>query len=229
VEFYPFELIDGHIIAQIDGQHVLIDTGSLYSFGDSPLHINGAFHQLPTSMLGLSAGTISRFIRHPIDVLLGGDHLADMVLTVNWDTAQVILGETSEGAPATRLPLAMVMGIPAVEVLAQGNAHCAFFDTGAKISYLPGEVLDAGIPFGEVEDFYPGIGTFTTRTATVDIVFANHPLHITAGELPPLLAMMLMMTGVRAIVGTDIMQQWNVTVNYANQYISCHSRISTVR
>jgi hypothetical protein len=106
----------------------------------------------------------------------------------------------------TSNPLEDFMGIPIIEVNLRDHPKALrmFLDTGAKISYLPETVLEAFPQIGEVEDFYPGYGQFKSVTHRIALSISTLDYVMTAGSLPTLLNMSLMIAGVDGILGNEI-------------------------
>lgn len=122
------------------------------------------------------------------------------------------------------LPTDSFMGIPVVSISVNGRDVKAFVDTGAKISYLNPDLL-AGLPVEEtVHDFYPGVGEFDVDVSSASCVLNGLPLKARFGRLPVLLQMTLMMGGVDGILGHDLLDAYDVSIDHGRT-VAIRSRL----
>ena len=86
-----------------------------------------------------------------------------------------------------------------------GLVRCVF-DTGAPLSYVPGTVATRHEVIGEREDFFPGLGDFSTSVYRIPMQIGTSPLLLECGVLPPLLQMALsLLCPSGYIVGSQIL------------------------
>ena len=65
-------------------------------------------------------------------------------------------------------------------------------------------------PSGDVTDFYPGFGEFTTATSYVDVALDSIGLSERVGTLPELIEMTLQMAGVDGILSGEMLSRGTV-------------------
>lgn len=192
-----------HWFATIDGRKMLLDTGSPVSVGSGVITFAGTRTALKPNFAGVTLDELIRLVGVPFDGLLGMDVLAPH--RVSFDGKRGILQLVTRlrhGLP--EVPIASVMGVPTVPITVDGVARRAFIDLGAKVSYVTGGVAAAG---EEIEDFYPGIGRFSTKAGRAATELAGVPMELRFGSLPKLLQMNLMVAGCDAILGAEVLQK----------------------
>ncbi|HPF69197.1 MAG TPA: hypothetical protein PLQ13_00885 [Candidatus Krumholzibacteria bacterium] len=209
---YPYDLVNGHVVAVVGDRRCLIDTGAPASFGrPASLEIAGRCHDLAESYLGATAEGLSAGVGGPIDTLVGTDILNRHDLGIDPATGTVAFSELPLPLPASTLPLRTVLGIPAVTAHVGGEPTGLIFDTGAKLSYLDPE-LTRDLPVtGTAQDFYPWFGAFTTPVFDADIHLAGEPITLRVGNLPLMLAMSLLLAGTAGILGSALLATHRVT------------------
>ncbi len=201
----PLQFRDGHLFVELGGELWLLDTGAPTSFGTSSrLAIADERFNVGPSYLGLTAETLSQFVRVPCAGLLGADVLGrfDHILDSRGGTLTLSTAELSHAGAI--VPLDDFMGIPIVTARIDGHDYRMFFDTGAQISYFQGDSLTQFPSAGSVTDFYPGFGQFQTDTHDVPVSLAGVPFILRCGTLPGLLGMTLMMANTAGIIGSQI-------------------------
>src|SRR5262245_17553435 len=81
---FPLTLISGHLILDIDGQKVLVDTGAPRSVGQpSRWTLLGREHPLLPDYLGATPAVLSELVGTHIDLLLGADILGQFAFVVD--------------------------------------------------------------------------------------------------------------------------------------------------
>ena len=209
---FPIEIVHGHIIAITSTGRWVIDTGSPASFGDRLPGFRPNESALNTSLMGLTAKSLSESIGDDLAGLIGGDLLGPDDLLIDIPKLSIAIGESFDFVPSSTLPVTWVMGVPMVDIEVDGEPAAVFFDTGAPISYLQG-LSDADYPGDEpLDDCYPGVGAFTTWH--VPLRFAGREQTVRCGELPGLLGMTLLMAGSHGIIGPQLISDRRVVLSY---------------
>jgi hypothetical protein len=166
-----FEAIDGHIVVNRDGSLSIIDTGA------------------PLSTTAPSM--VSDHLGRPIAELLGCDALDGWVLEIEWNALRLSWAPSREPL-GDSIPLVMSpLGVPLIDVLGPDGLVRCVFDTGAPLSYVPGAVAKRHDVVGEREDFFPGLGEFSTSVYRVPMMIGKSALPLECGVLTPLLQMAL--------------------------------------
>jgi len=202
---YPYTLKDGHIIFDVNGKTTLLDTGAPASVGQGPFEFNGSTFDLQDNYLGLTTASLSELAGIQIDILLGADIISNFDLYINSSNSTVEFGDNIQ-KKGEILPIEVFSGVPILEVEVNGEKITAFFDTGAKLSYVNKNITSDLAAVDQQEDFYPGIGSFITDIYNLNTVLGeNISLDLEYGILPSLLEMTLMVAGVSGIIGTEIL------------------------
>lgn len=207
----PLTLQHGHLFVELGDARWLLDTGAPRGFGDTPaLTILGERFRLDTDCAGLTASALARFVGVPCAGLLGVDVLGRFDHLFDVPGGSLTLSTTELSVDGQDVPLEEWMGIPIVPVRVRGTVHRMFFDTGAQVSYLPGDAL-AGFPATDsMTDFYPGIGRFRTETRTVPMVLGEVVFPLGCGTLPPQLLPVLLGASVQGIIGNAVLHHRRV-------------------
>lgn len=206
-ESLPLSREDGHLFVTMSGGSYLLDTGAPTSFADGgTVSVLGEPVEVATEVMGLSPESLSEMVGRPTIGLLGMDILSRYDMLIDMPARELVLSTDPLELQGEALSLDEVLGVPIIELQVNNSPARVFFDTGAQVSYLQEAEALGGRPAGEVSDFYPGFGPFTTDTWHVD--FALGPVLHTArcGQLPGLLALTLQMAGVDGILGNGILK-----------------------
>jgi hypothetical protein len=219
----PFDLVAGHIVAELDGRRVLIDTGSPVSFGRGDhLRLGDGIHPIPTGVLGFTVDTAAEHIRRlpgvapdfAVDVLLGTDLLWGRQLLLDFPSrtlsiAPATLQEGADGRSGRTRFLIEDLGVG-------GGPLAALVDTGAPVSYLSTQHSD-GVPVsGWARDFFHGGGDFQVPLRVVPALFRGRRVEVGFADPPVSVWMAMRLLGVQAIVGTDLLEQvGSVTLDLA--------------
>ncbi|HSV92395.1 MAG TPA: VWA domain-containing protein, partial [Desulfobacterales bacterium] len=129
--------VNGHLLAEIGQDRVLIDTGSPISVGNrSSLELLGHEHPLKPTYEGATVDSIGSLVGTLITVLLGSDIMARYDVRIDLDAAEIEFSEVELQVGPDALQLEYFQGVPIVAATVGGTAQRFFFDTGAKLSYL---------------------------------------------------------------------------------------------
>jgi hypothetical protein len=203
----PLILENGHPFITLSEGTFLLDTGAPTSFGRaSPIRLDGQSFSLPPSYMGLTAQVLSTYVGHETDGILGADILNQFDVLIDLPKSRVCLSSVPLECDGEILPLDFCLGVPILEASVSGNSVRMFFDTGAQISYLQDDSLSSFPAEGSLTDFYPGIGQFSTDTFRTPIRLGRAEHQLRCGQLPPLLAMSLMLAGTVGIIGNEILR-----------------------
>jgi hypothetical protein len=203
---YPLNLVDGHLFVEAGDKLWLLDTGAPTSFGvTSEIGFAGEQFALKAAYMGLTAERLSEYVRVPCAGLLGTDVLGqfDLIIDGLGNTVRVSRDTlTHAGSP---VELDSFMGIPIVEVRIDDSKYRMFFDTGAQVSYLQDDVLEAFPHSGAMQDSYPGFGEFRTEIYDLAVRLGARAARLRCGRLPALLGASLMLADVQGILGNEIL------------------------
>jgi len=184
------------------------DTGADSSFGNRASGLLGPNEDIAELYAGqFSAADISGFLGETVAGIIGADIINryDHIIDLKANRLTVSDGDlTSEGFVQ---PLEFFMGVPMLKTTIGGASHSLFFDTGAQISYFQGTPPPEAADAGELEDFFPMVGTFTTPTKNIPVRLNGLTHTLRCGKLPGMMGMALSMAGVSGILGNEVMRQ----------------------
>lgn len=201
----PLVHLKGHLFLKVDDALFLIDTGAPSSFGnDRIFNLGDSQFILDDSYLGLDTDVLSQNVGTDCAGLIGVNILNCFDTLFDHPNGQILFSEPKMRDSTEGIPLSFCMGIPKLEVTVNDTVLPMFLDTGAQVSYLKKEFLNSSPSLGQVEDFYPGLGTFQTSLHKVDIELNNRSISVRTGSLPTLLHSLLAMGGASGILGNEV-------------------------
>jgi|GEM_PF-290134 len=218
---YRCFLVDGHILAEIGQERVLIDTGALMSFGEAGrCRIGNAEFQIPGTFMGTTVEEISRLIGTRISVLVGADILNRFDFRIDLDEGELAVTEETMNFRGPTIPTESFQGVPVIPVrFDQRNTRC-FFDTGAKLSYIHSSLAGLYPEVGRDTDFFPGFGEFQTDVRDAQVRIGDREYTIRFGTLPSALEAALPLAGVKGIIGSVLCEGNVVGVSGRRNIIS---------
>ena len=207
---FLYKLISGHILFQVNGSKVLLDSGAPTSIGTGQFSFLDKNYNMQSSYMGLTTDKLSEYIGTHVDILMGCDIISKYDICIDPKEEKLTFGEhlINEEYNVV-LPLTDFMGIPIVQVNIQENTINAFFDTGAQLSYIDPELTNNYNSTGEKDDFYPGVGRFKTNTFDIPTTIGGEIISIEYGVLPELLQMTLMMADTQGILGSELLNHFS--------------------
>lgn len=217
---YELEIFEGHPIIR-DGENViLIDTGSPVTIHkERQLHFRHGTFDCETNYMGLTVASLSEMLGTQVTTLLGTNILSLSKVYFNYKEKQ--FGYTGGVVGSFKgKDISSIMGIPVIEIEINGQRHRVFLDTGARLSYLLNEYTGDFESCGMEQDFYPGIGPFSTPRYTINTVFEGHVFPANYGNLPSMLANTLKYAGVTGILGYDFFSRFKVVLDLSSGHMS---------
>ncbi|MFL5301311.1 MAG: hypothetical protein ACJ79R_13295 [Anaeromyxobacteraceae bacterium] len=210
-----FQLVAGHIVFELAGDRVLLDTGSPLSFARSgQLSFLEEDFAVPTSCAGRTIDDVARDIRSMpgappsfhLDALLGMDLLLGHSIELAWKGRFITILTPAPIPEGYRPPPDATCGVPVEEVGIAGTSVPVVVDTGARVSYLEPSLLAGMAPAGVADDFYLGrrYATFLRRGR---LEMWGREVEVAFGALPPELSGLAAL-GARGILGTDALEAW---------------------
>ncbi len=148
-----------HLMLLIGEKRAIIDTGSPASMSPEPFEFLGLRHSSPSNIMGVTSRKMSELSGFQIDILIGCDILSSHTLRFRWGDSVMDVGDDIQHSPILS-EMDTLMGIPVFPLTIQGQRTKAIFDTGAHLSYIAPELVEAIAPSGERNDFYPLVGQF---------------------------------------------------------------------
>ena len=205
---------NNHIILNVNGMRVLVDTGSPTSIASAPFSFMGKEYELPKSIMGIDTSKISSMSGFKIDVLLGNDILSKYEIRIRLAESAFDIGdEVPLGSVSS--DMSTELGIPIIPIVINNNPVNAILDTGAHLSYIDPSFVTGRESFESKNDFYPTVGRFSVPIYKMPTRIGNYSREIEFGTLPESLqstfGIIARMSNVKAIIGTQLFSYINCT------------------
>jgi len=218
---YPLQVFDGHGLLQIDGQVLLLDSGSPCSFGNvCSLDIAGKSFNLFRRADVMAQ--VSTLVGTTVDVLVGNDILNRFCIEYDYAAARVSFHDHSVEFGDQYRQLALLNSseallvyhqIPQFELLVDQKLYLCLFDSGAKISYVRRDCIDNEANYEEIlPDFHLSCGAFTTKCRNFSASVAGAEFALKLGNLPEHIEQMLEPQH-HCILGYDLLRQFCVVID----------------
>ena len=211
---FPTQFLDGHIVASINGLDYLVDTGSPISFGQGKtIRIGSEQFPIPASMCGVSPEVINSLSGLHVHGLIGMDILRHFHIQFTLTETSFSDTPLSYSSAAIHLPIiGNMMTVPMVHLKIAGEQHRCYFDTGAQLSYLSEDLLQAYPSIGQKDDFHPSVGKFTTDIHQVEVHLQQNAETLTFGCLPAALRGLLLVGQAKGVLGTELLLKYTIAL-----------------
>jgi hypothetical protein len=186
-----------HIIADIDGKLMLVDTGAANTFYD--------VYQ------GVRIDDLSLMLGLPLDGVLGMDSIRGKVLSITRDSINF-----SADAPADQkgAPLKYICGIPCVDIKINEVPCRAVISTGVARSYISEALIAKDKYTRSVNDMHPFYGSSSVKMFVNYFSISNKSYFAAAGELPAEFASPYP-GGIDAIIGADVLDRFDLIMDFS--------------
>ena len=213
---YPVRLVNGVLIAKIDGLHVVVDTGSPISAGQpTEWFFLDQVHQLSQDAMGVTPDYLGQNIGTHVDILLGMDIMKKFYVTVDLNANRISFSKVSPIGGMSdrhfnyeRVPLTELMGTPICHCNIAGQEVEVFVDTGARLTYVDRKLAQNTTPIGREKDFFYSVGEFETLIYKLPVKIGGIDLVLRCGEMPRAMEKTVLVTGKRGILGTEIFDRY---------------------
>lgn len=215
----PVQIVNKHLITELEGMRYLIDTGSPVSFGKGVINWDGETVDLDAMPEYADIEGINRHTQLAIAGLIGCDLLFKRDLTIDLPRNQLVL-HSIEAVETPAMLLGNVMGVPVIsefELASTRQNMCV--DTGAMQTFVSKETAQGLERIGTVEDFMPTGEPFVADLVAFEVVVCEDRHKITAAVAPDCLTM-LQMLQIDGILGLDVLQHTACTFSFANNSMS---------
>ena len=204
---FNFEPFNGHIVANIDGNDCLVDTGSPVTFGTGRSLPSFGKPLIGEGIRGLDAADVGRSLGRPLDILLGVDVLGHHTFLVDWEASTITFDPDTRPA-GIEIPLDNIMGCPLVSARIGGRDVKLALDTGARVTFLDPALVADETPVGHYDDFYITCGPFTCDSFEKTVCVGDVSLDLIVGGLPSDMDSGLGFMGLDGILGNDIFNHY---------------------
>ena len=218
-----FEIIalDHHVVIKDNNRTLLIDTGSPSTLFDGE-EFEFLGKRISKGLLNFTPDIVNELLDTHIDALVGCDILQHFAVLIDCSHASITFSDEDLSLPdGESFPLSSKIGLPCVSLNLNGLDGVFFLDTGAKISYVKGKVLQGLTPEGQESDFYPGFGRFETPVYRIPTSIGIHEFPVNYGKLPQKLEQLFLnkLTGAAGIIGHDLFQNFTVLIDLRNKTV----------
>jgi len=229
---FSLEIIDGHPLIKTDIYTILIDTGSPIT-----IHNSRSFNFLSVNFdvqsNYLTILELVDLIGINITTLLGMDIISKYKPLFDYKNKIITFNNQEDNSfTGNSVDINSFMKIPTVELKINNKLLKFFLDSGAKHSYLLNNITQNYTSAGIIDDFYPGIGSFTTDSFKINTYFDNNSFLVTYGILPKELELLLNMADITGIIGSDFFYNFKTEIdmkknklNYVSN--SCYAKIKS--
>ena len=218
---YSCYLVNGHVLAEVDGGRLLVDTGAVTSIGEGDcVELLGRRHPITVSYMGTTVSDIEQLVGTRITTLLGADVLSRYDVRIDLESGAF---ELAEGELPLHPPVIRIddfQGVPIVRARIDGREERFFVDTAAKLSYIHSTLSSHWTPAGTDTDFFAGFGEFTVETGSEQIEVGGRDRQVRFATLPPLLEASLALAGVRGILGSALCEESALTLSSRRRSIA---------
>lgn len=212
---FELEIFQGHPIIREGENIILLDTGSpttIHTHQD--LTFCDEQFRCETNHMGiLSSQDLSELLGTRVTTLLGTNCLSHFKVLLDYSGQKAKFMGREEGVPGTQIYIDSLMGVPLIEVEIANQIHKLFLDTGAKLSYLDVDYTGHLESQGTEQDFYPGLGAFTTPVYEITTHFEGYGFSARYGNLPTIMAQTLRGLGINGILGYDFFNKFKVCLD----------------
>lgn len=223
-KIYNVNLIKDHIIINYNEQNLLLDTGSPASFHSSGfINLCGEDIAVNTSLTGVSSNYLSSKVGINIDGLLGMDIINRYPILIDIRCGLILVDD--DAVYLRKLKQfemgSFGQGLIAIEMMVNNRNVRMIVDTGAPTSYINESIVSGITSEGEVEDFHPFIGDFSTNTYRCDVnILPEIETHNQVfGVLPNLLGKALSMLNVDGIIGIDLFKRFRIQIKNGTLFL----------
>ncbi len=214
----PFKLINDHPIIMVDGQNILVDTGSPVSIHPSGSIVIGEnVFSVQSSFPGVDTDYISEKVGCEIHALLGMDIINSMPTLFSLKDGWMFLDDDAKYPNHFKsFPLGSLSGgLVAITISINGQEANMIVDTGAPISYIRPDFLSGLESAGVKDDFSPFIGNFQTETfvCEVDTMVGQGVYSQIFGIPPQVISMTLGLLDIDGVIGIELFKRYRIQFN----------------
>jgi len=128
---------DGLILATINGQHWIVDTGAPVSFSErSELTLDGTRFEIASSYIGMSLRDVCDQLGLKADGILGMDVLSQFDVRFDMPRSEISLSIVRLVPTSRMIEVGSALGVPILFVMLNATEYRLLLDSGAEIGYL---------------------------------------------------------------------------------------------
>jgi Ca-activated chloride channel family protein len=218
---FPLKLVYGHLLAEMDGRTILVDTGCPVSIGR---HLHWVFmeqsFELSRSYMGISVDDLSNLVNERVDILLGADLLQLACTEIDLADQIIVFRAHPELHTDVRIPIEQFMGVPSLQANIRGKDVNLIIDSGSQYSYLRSDMVSGMKASGKARDFYPGFGEFDTDLYDLDVTLGGKHVRLKFGVLPRMLETAVLVTRSDGLLGTELFQHFRAELAIPHKFLA---------
>ena len=200
-----FDNSTGHIITEVDGKLMLVDTGAAKTFYDE--------------YQGVRIDDLTRMLGQPLDGVLGMDSIKGKGLSITRNSIDF----DAVAPDQSGLPLDYISGIPCVDIKINESPCRAVIKTGAATSYVSEELISRDKFTRSVNDVHPLYGNFNVKMFVNYFSISNKNYFADAGELPAEFTS-LSSANVDAVIGMDVLDRFDLVMDFSDNRLHLISK-----
>lgn len=218
---YKIELVDGNPVILHGEKRYLVDTGSPITFGNEDIvDFCGRNWSTKDSVMGCGINGIADMVGAPLDAIIGLDVMSNFVISFDYRNSVVIFSDEAEdGLSYIPMSISQDSGV-SVEIEIDGQKGKCIIDSGARLSYIIGNVPQNAKVVGHQTDYHPLARSFETDVYEAEAILGGCTFTMRFGKLPQMIEMVLSMMQARVVIGRDLLSQYRVVLDFP------HSRMA---
>ncbi len=194
-----------HLITEIDGQLLLLDTGAPHSFGLCSIEWESEHVDLSTQMPPIPFSILQERVGLPLDGLIGCNHLLHRGMRLDIPNSTLTLHDEVP-CDADACPLYPIMNIPTVTIDVGGVPQKIIIDTGAMQTFIDKRTAEGLQRVGSVRDFMPTGDVFTAALVEMEAIVDQRRVAIQPAVSPDALDPLLEGVAAAGIIGLDVLR-----------------------
>jgi hypothetical protein len=213
-ESYDCYCHNGHILAEINSERCLIDSGAIQSLGvTQSLILAKNSYALQHDFVGHDVNTIGRLVGTQISVLIGADILNTLNTVIDLAAGKMMISRNLLPFHGLQISTRYLYGIPIISCFIADQQIDLILDSGSKLSYLDSTIALKYPRVGENIDFFIGFGEFRTEVYQAPVRIAGFQFNHSVGVLPKPLQNTLSLFQANGIIGVDLFDEFAVSLS----------------
>lgn len=194
-----------HLITEIDGQLLLLDTGAPHSFGLCSIEWESEQVDLSTQMPPIPFSILQERVGLPLVGLIGCNHLLHRGMRLDIPNSTLTLHDEVP-CDADACPLYPIMNVPTVTIDVGGVPQKIIIDTGAMQTFIDKRTAEGLQRVGSVRDFMPTGDVFTAALVEMEAIVDQRRVAIQPAVSPDALDPLLEGVAAAGIIGLDVLR-----------------------
>lgn len=220
---------NNHLVTEIDGKLLLIDSGAPDSFGYCKVNWDGKSLDLSSREAPMNFDILRNRIGLSLDGLVGSDLLLTRGMRLDIQNGTITFHDEAVCA-SDACSLQFIMTVPSVTMDVCGVSQNIIIDTGAMQSFVDNQTAQGLARVGSVCDFMPNGEEFISDLVEMEAVIDDIKIVIQPAISPIVLELLLDGVSAAGIIGLDVLQtqvfEFAPTIGYMSPAIRLNSKPS---